>query len=160
MVNINSPKRKAFKKVSYVISKLSNLSAQSIAQYMVENKITISKLEKDEYPSNIIDIIKPYFEQEKKIKASNTIKQYQRNRFLTEWLFTKNLIKRRIQRGEYNEEEIEILQDHIIDMEEHILPSYDDDDPHFLISKINVDKMTRILEEDLIQQISNPSPDI
>ena len=34
--------RKSFKKVSYVISKLSNLSAQSIAQYMVENKITIS----------------------------------------------------------------------------------------------------------------------
>jgi hypothetical protein len=151
--------RKSFKKVSYVISKLSNLSAQSIAQYMVENKITISKLEKDGYPPDIIDIIKPYFDQEKKIKASNTIKQYQRNRFLTEWLFTKNLIKRRIQRGEYNEEEIEILQDHIIDMEEHILPSYGDD-PHFLISKINADKMTRILQEDLIQQISDPSPEL
>ena len=113
----------------------------------------LKELQDNQYPSDIIEQIKEQI----KPTAANIITKYQRVRpLLTNFLFIKNLINRRIQRGYYNEEEIAILQNYITDLEENVLPSYGNE-PHYFISKINSDEIQRILNQDLLTELIDPA---
>ena len=140
------------------MTKLKELAACEFARQTIKEKgeagrDLLKELQDSQYPLDIIEQIKEQI----KPTAANIITKYQRARpLLTKFSFLKNLINRRIQRGDYNEEEITILQNYITDLEENVLPSYGDE-PHVLISKIEPNEIQRILNQDLLTEITDPA---
>jgi len=118
---------------------------------MIRHKIPISELVRQGYPSEIIELIKRIQREE----AASIIGQSYKKHipYVSNYFFLKHLIKRRIKRGEYTQEEIKIFNDWIDYMENVALPSYGDD-PHQLISKATPAEERRLLLANLLEEIN------
>ena len=144
----NSIKKTKKYRKSIKAGNLKILAARKVAQNMLKNRLPISELEKQGYPSDIIELIKKVYPEE----AAAIIKdRFRAHRpYITNYYFLKQLILRRIEHGEYTDEEEEILLDWIEDMEKNVLPGWGDE-PHWYITKANSAEQRRLLAADLLQ---------